>query len=112
MSKEKYSFDNDISHVQREQSDLSKTTEILLNDLWPRRKTVLKQKIVSALSTLETIAYIYDVDFLKQWIEAYCEYLTSMDGQGRKDIVDITKFSIEQRNARDQRMFDLMGGKK
>lgn len=106
---EKYSFDDDLKPSVQPVSDLSKVTEILLNEQWKRRKTVLRQRVISALSTLETIAKIWDVDFLKQWIPVYCEYLTSSEGRGRQDIVDITKFTIDRENQKNERMMDVMG---
>ena len=106
---EKYSFDDDMHPVGEHHSDLSKVTEILLNEKWKRRKTILKIRIISALTTLETIANIWNVEFLKNWIPTYTEYLTSGDGRGRQDIVDITKFSIENESKRQDRIVDMMG---
>lgn len=109
---EKYSFDDDLHKVTDTKSDLSKVTEILLNAKWQRRKTILRDRIISALATLETIAKIWDVEFLNQWIPYYCEYLTSRDGKGRQDIVDITKFSIDRENQREERMSGLMNSRR
>ena len=106
---EEYGFDDDIQQQPEQHSDLSKVTEILLNNRWRRRKTILKERQISALATLETIANIWDVEFLKAWIPSYSEYRTSCDGKGRQDIVDITKFSIDRQNERDERMIQLGG---
>ena len=108
MSKEKYGFDDDMQSVSEPKSDLSKVTEILLNAQWRRRKTILSNRVISALATLETISKIWNVEFLKNWIPYYCEYLTSKDGKGRQDIVDITKFSIDRENQRQEKMYDVL----
>jgi len=91
------------------QSDLSKATELLFNNKWVRRKTKLRARSVSALSTIDTIATLYDVDWLKSWLESYTEFVTSVDGQGRKDIVDITKFSMDKQDKQNERMMDMLG---
>jgi hypothetical protein len=106
---EKYSFDDDLKKVGETKSDLSKVTEILLNEKWRRRKTILRDRVISALATLETISKIWDVEFLQQWIPYYCEYLTSSGGKGRQDIVDITKFSIDRENQREENIMSMMG---
>lgn len=106
---EKYGFDDDIQNIQREKSDLSKVTELLFNSKWFRRKTILKPRLISALATLDTISKIWDVQFLKNWIPTYAEYLTSTEGRARQDVVDITKFRIDQDNKHQERIMELMG---
>jgi len=90
-------------------SDLTKTSELLMNEKWRRRKTIIRDRANASLSTLDTIAQIYDIEFLKTWIEAYTEYSTSVQGKGRKDIVDIAKFSIERRDAQKDEVMQLLG---
>lgn len=107
---ETYAIDNDLKNVNTDRpSDLSKVTEILLNSKWSRRKTILKRSLISALATLDTISKIYDIQFLKTWIPYYCEYKTSEDGKGRQDIVDITKYRIDQEAKTQEKIFELMG---
>jgi len=107
MSKAKdFSFDDDIIHNNESTSELSKVTEILLNEQWGRRKTNLSKRLISAISTLDTLSQLYDIDFLKTWIPLYCEYLTSIEGKGRQDIVDITKYRIDKEQ---DRYNDIMG---
>jgi hypothetical protein len=110
MSKDDvFSFEDDIQGVTSDDSELAKVTELLLNDSFPRRKTILPDRIIAAITTLDTIAYNWDITFLKSWIPNYCQYLTSKDGQGRKDIVGIAQASLDRANERDDRLFDLMG---
>ena len=101
--------DEIIKGQEDAKSDLSKATELLFNDKWKRRKTKLRARTIPALATLDTIANIYDINWLLDWIDSYTEYITSIDGQGRKDIVDITKFSIERQDKQNERMMDMLG---
>jgi len=42
-----------------DKSELSKVTEILLNEQWGRRKTNIRQQLISAITTLDTIRGIF-----------------------------------------------------
>ena len=92
-----------------DKSELSKVTEILLNEQWGRRKTNIRQQLISAITTLDTIGHIYDISFLQEWIPSYCEYLTSVEGKGRQDIVDITRYRLDQETERFGSMMEMMG---
>lgn len=98
-----------LKQEDKAKSDIAQTSELLLNDQFRRRKTILRERKVAVLSTLETIAELYDIEFLKQWIEAYTEYITSVDGRGRQDIVDIVKFNIERENQRQTDLLNILG---
>ena len=110
MGKERdFSFEDDLQSVSADESELAKVTELLLNNAFPRRKTILPDRLISAITTLDTIAYNWDIAFLKSWIPNFCEYLTSKDGQGRKDIVGIAQASLDRERDRDAKIFDMMG---
>ena len=94
---------------KEEKSELAKVVEILLNEKWRRRKTRLKNRTIPALTTIDTLANIYDVQFLKYWIDSYTEYVTSLDGKGRQEIVDITKFTIDKEKERNQQIMEALG---
>ena len=112
MNKDRdFSFDDDIIHTKDSPSELARVTEILLNEQWGRRKTNLHDRLVSAISTLDTLSQIYKIQFLQTWIPSYCEYLTSVGGKGRQDIVDITKYRIDQDREKYNDMLGLMGKK-
>ena len=99
----------DILTDSKDETDLAKVVDILLNSRHKRRKTILRNRQVSSLTTMDVLAQIYDIPFLKQWVDNYTEWRTSGDGgQGRKDIVDITKFSIERQNRMQDRVLDAM----
>jgi len=98
-----------INGQQEEKSELAKVVETLLNDKWGRRKTRIDKYITTPLTTMDTIAQIYDVSFLKTWITGYTEYVTSVGGKGREEIVDITKYTIDKEAKRDKQMMEMMG---
>ena len=76
-----------------ENSDFWRVTEMLLDENYKRRKTILSKRQVPKLTTIDVIAYIHDIPWLQQWVDKYTEYKTSLDGQRTKDIVGITKFN-------------------
>lgn len=91
------------------QSDLSKVVDTLLNNSFFRRKTRLDKRIIGKLSALDTIAQIWDIQFLKEWIPSYTEYLTSESGKGRQEIVDITKYTIDKETEKHKDMMESLG---
>jgi len=73
-------------------SDLWKIVETLTDEKHKRRKTILTGREVPLLSTLDVTAQIYDIKFLKMWVDYYAEWKTSSDsGRGRQDIVEVAK---------------------
>jgi hypothetical protein len=102
-------IEDKIFHQPENKSDLAKATELLLNDLWKRRKTRLRERVIAKLTTIETISVIYEVQWLKEWVTDYTEYLTSVDGKGRQEIVDITKFSIDKETQMHKELLTAMG---
>ena len=94
---------------EQSKSDLTNVVEMLLNDLWKRRKTRIRDRSTPKLTTLDTLAQVYDIKFLQLWIDGYTEYVTSIDGKGRTEIVDITKYSIDKESEREKMMLDVLG---
>ena len=109
MSSVEEDLKEDIIGTEREQSDLHKVVTILLNEQFKRRKTRLRDRTVPALTTIDVLAQIYDVKFLQEWINDYTEYVTSINGQGRQEIVDITKFTIDKEAQRDKQLMEALG---
>ena len=96
---------DDIQQEGDEVSDFSKVVDILLNDDYKRRKTILNNRQVTALTTIDVLAQLYDVKFLQQWVNFYAEWRTSGDGgKGRKDIVDISKFQYGIKNLNEHEL--------
>ena len=107
---EEYAFDRDVIPVENDVSTtIDRTSELLMDKRYRRRKTVLNKYVATAISTLDTIAKLWDIQFLRSWIPAYCEYLTSIEGRGRKDIVDIAKYSIDRETEARKEWIDAMG---
>lgn len=100
---------DDIIKGEQQKTDLANTCELLLNEKWRKRKTRLRDRSVPALTTLETLADLYDVEWLRNWIDSYTEYVTSEDGKGRQEIVDIAKYSIDKETSIRKEMFEMMG---
>jgi hypothetical protein len=107
--KEKYSIEDDMQPVGDQPSELAKVSEILMDNNFSRRKTILDGRLISAITTLDTIAHSWDIAFLKQWVPSFCEYLTSKDGQGRKDIVGIAQAGLNRQDEQFGRIMDMMG---
>lgn len=101
---------------QESPSDTWKTIELLMNNQYKRRKTILdNNQQVKVITTLDVISQLYDITFLKLWIRRFGEWRTSGEGgQGRKDIVDIYKFSELTRQNERADVMDLLrsGGSK
>ena len=103
---------DDIRKEGREKSDFSQVVETLLNDKFKRRKTILTDRQVYLITTLDVIAQVYDIPFLKSWVDYYAEWKTSgMGGQGRKDIVEISKFKYAEQQKLQSEMLGLMRGR-
>ena len=100
---------DDIIKGGETKTDLANTCELLLNEKWRKRKTNLRDRSIPALTTLETIAVLYDVEWLRSWIDSYTEYVTSESGKGRQDIVDIAKYSIDKETSIRKEMYEFMG---
>jgi len=102
---------NDILKGEEQKSDISKTSELLLNEKYKRRKTILQPRQVFALSRIDTFAQIWDVQFFKTFYDSETEHLTSVKGQGRRDIVDIVKYNIERQDNNRKELLEALGKK-
>lgn len=108
MSNENYAIDEDIINVDQPKTDLAKVSELLLDDQYYRRKTNLKNREITLLATLDSIAQLYGISFFESWIPNYCEYRTSESGEARKQITEIAKYSIDRENNRIAQMGEFM----
>lgn len=102
-------IDDDIIVGDRDESELSKVVNTLLNEKWRRRKTRLNKRAIAKLTTIDILSQIYDIKFLRDWVDNYTEYVTSIDGRGRQEIVDITKYSIDKEMNRDKMLMEHLG---
>ncbi len=111
MKEEKVIFDDLKKDVIEEKTDLTKVLEILMDERYKRRKTRLSKKIIGHITVLDTLAQIWDIDFLKNFLDSYTEYLTSVDGKARQEVVDIAKYSIEREKKDKQDIVEVLGKK-
>lgn len=113
MNKESSVIQDTIIGETKPDSDFSKVVETLLNDRHRRRKTILSNRQVSPITTLDVIGQIYDLPFLKKWVKTFSEWRTSGDGgKGRNDIVEISKFHYDQEQQRNSDLLDAVRGRK
>jgi hypothetical protein len=102
----------DLRQETDTESDYSKVTQLLMDEKFKRRKTVLNNnRQVGLITTLDVIGQIYDIPFLKKYVDWYAEYLTSIDAKGRNDIVDISKFRHLQQEKINSQLLELAGRK-
>jgi len=108
--KDGFGFEDDIKQVVNDNiSDISRVSELLMDDRFKRRKSNVSERVISVLTTLDTIGTIYDIEFINKWVPSYLEYRTSKDGDGRKDIVGIAQAGLQRNEERFDRMMDMMG---
>lgn len=94
---------------ENKRSDFSETVYLLLNDKFKRRKTILSDRQVSLLTSFDVIAQVYDVDFLKLWVDWFAEWKTSgNNGIGRKDIVEISKYNYAEKQKQNSELMELL----
>ena len=102
---------DDIKKEHKDKSDHEKTVETLMNEKYKRRKTNLQERQVSLITTLDVIAQLYDIDFLKNWVDWYTEFKTSVGGKGRDDIVKISIYKGEQLEKQNAELMKMLGGR-
>lgn len=105
------SVDDDIIRQREEKSDFTQALEILTDNTHRRRKTILHEYQIPFLTSLDVIAQVYDIPFLKAWVNNYSEYRTSVEGIGRQQIVDIAKFRHEANERDKEKMFEMLRGR-
>jgi len=93
----------------RKKSDYQRTIELLMNDDYQRRKTNVSPQQVSIINTLDVIAQLYEIDFLKLWVDGFGQWRTSVSGKGREDIVKIGMAQYEQMEKHNQELMNMLG---
>ena len=105
-----FGFEDDIRQVvDNNVSDIARVSELLLDDRFGRRKSRIEKRHVATLATLDNIGVIYDIPWLERWIPYFLQYNTSVDGEGRRDIVGIAQAGLQRESERFDRMMDMMG---
>ena len=64
---------------------------ILTYGINPKYLSYLEKSEFWGLNKILLIAEIYHIDFLKDFVRNYIEMRVSVEGRGRKDVVEITK---------------------
>lgn len=84
---------------------------ILMDNRFKRRKTILNNRQVVYINTLDVIAQLYDIPFLKKWVDGFAEWRTSGDrGRGRTDVTDIFKFASLHERDKTKELVNLIRG--
>jgi len=82
---------------------------VLMDDRFKRRKTILTNKQVTYLTSLDVISQLYDIPFLKKWVDTFAEWRTSGDkGRGRTDVTDIFKFASLHQREKDKELINMI----
>lgn len=102
--------ENDLKQMQNEQSEHGETLKNLTSDINFQKKTVLgSQSEANAYASLWSIAEENDILFLKHWLKNNADWLLSVHGRCRTDIVEVSKFKGESNLTMSQRFLELMG---
>jgi hypothetical protein len=102
--------ENDLKNIQSETSEHGETIRSLTNDSNFQKKTVLSGQLqAQAFASLWSIAEENDISFLKHWLKNNADWLLSVGGKCRNDIVEVSKFKGESNLSMSQRFLEIMG---
>jgi hypothetical protein len=87
------SVEEDIQKdIHKEKSDLLYTLALMLDDSNIKGKTILNNRQVTAITLMNMYGQIYDIPFLKDFVEEWCRYRISGDnGRGRTELIEIAQ---------------------
>lgn len=86
-------IENEFKDVQSQKSEHGETLSHLSDDENFIKKTIfINPRQAYAFASLWSIAIENDIIFLKNWLKTIADSLISVDGQGRKDIVEVSKY--------------------
>lgn len=95
------------------QSDLGHSISALQENKFIRKKVVfVTQRQAKAFSILEALAERHKITFLKNIIDKQLEYIISVGGRGREDIVTVSKYGGEKRESWTERLLGFAGQRK
>ena len=90
------------------ESEIGKSIDILQNPKRPETTTILSHQQVNALVLMNWVANVYDVPFFKNYVEKYPLYkISSQDGRGRKESIEIAKSLQLNNDERDRKLMEL-----
>lgn len=110
---EQTSIDDDIRKDNVvEKSDLLHTLALMLDDTNIKGKTILDNRQVTAITLMNMYGQIYDIPFLKDFVEEWARYRISGDnGRGRTELIEIAKAIQLNREKERNEMISLMGNR-
>lgn len=103
--------ENDI-HIEsnKNTSDLLKAFESLSNPENMESNSILTNSQVIALSTINYMAQVYDIQFFKQFIKIFPRYRISGDeGIGRKQLIEIANAIRRDKEEEHNRFMEILG---
>jgi hypothetical protein len=103
--------ENDMNIISgNTQSDLMRAFDSLSNPENMESNTILSNRQVIALSTINYLAQVYDIAFFKQFIKLFPRYRISGDnGRGRKELIEIANAIRRDKEEEHNRFMDLLG---
>lgn len=106
-------IEEELQEVQTQKTEHGETlTHLSGNENLPKKTLLLNSRQAHAFATLWSIAEENDITFLKNWLTNNAEWLVSVKGEGRKNIVEVSKFKGEQAMNSYNRLIEAMGGKR
>jgi hypothetical protein len=103
--------ENDI-HIEstKNTSDLLRAFESLSNPENMESNTILTNSQVIALSTINYMAQVYDIEFFKQFIKIFPRYrISGDDGRGRKELIEIANAIRRDKEEEHNRFMEILG---
>lgn len=98
-----------LSNETNTDSDLIKSLNILVNEKFLEGKTILDNRQVTAISLMYMYGQIYDIPFLKDFVETWTRYrISGDDGRGRKEIIEIAKAIQQALLEKDNKFIDAL----
>ncbi len=90
-------IESELISADVQKSEHGETLEHLTNDKNFQKKTVLMSvSQAMAFSSLYSIAEENNIVFLREWLKNSADWLLSVQGKGRNDIVEVSKFKGEK----------------
>jgi len=105
-------IEEDLKEIQTNKTEHGETLETLTSD-----KDFVKKTIFSnfgqayAFATLWSIAEENDITLLKRWLKHVSDSLISVNGQGRIDIVEVSKYKSGGSAGWTEKFIDRMQGR-
>lgn len=106
--------EKEIQLIQQDNSsDLIHAMEILHSTDNLESNTILTNAQVNALSLMNWASQVYDIEFFKYYVALFPKYrISGDDGRGRKELIQIAEAIQRDKMEKDNRLLDILGGKR